>query len=172
MKLCILFPGIGYHCDKPLLYYTAMLAASKDYKVIKLQFSGFESADNAADHAYEQSEKQLSEINFHEYDKIVFVGKSIGTVACQRYRHEHEINALSILLTPLTETFKFPAHDCAAFHGTSDPLADTGAIVKLCNEKKVILHTYNNANHSLEVREAFTDLNTLSDVLTKINKLL
>ena len=120
----------------------------------------------------EQSEKQLSEINFHEYDKIVFVGKSIGTVACQRYRHEHEINALSILLTPLTETFKFPAHDCAAFHGTSDPLADTGAIVKLCNEKKVILHTYNNANHSLEVRETFTDLNTLSDVLTKINKLL
>lgn len=27
MKLVVCFPGIGYHCDKPLLYYSRKLAA-------------------------------------------------------------------------------------------------------------------------------------------------
>ena len=26
-KLVVYFPGIGYHCDKPLLYYSRRLAA-------------------------------------------------------------------------------------------------------------------------------------------------
>ena len=26
MKLVVCFPGIGYHCDKPLLYYSRRLA--------------------------------------------------------------------------------------------------------------------------------------------------
>lgn len=25
MKLAVFFPGIGYHCDKPLLYYSRKL---------------------------------------------------------------------------------------------------------------------------------------------------
>ena len=30
-KLAVLFPGIGYHCDKPLLYYSAKLAGAAGY---------------------------------------------------------------------------------------------------------------------------------------------
>lgn len=32
-KIAVLFPGIGYTCDKPLLYYSAKLAAEKGYEV-------------------------------------------------------------------------------------------------------------------------------------------
>ena len=28
-KIAVFFPGIGYTCDKPLLYYSAKLAAAK-----------------------------------------------------------------------------------------------------------------------------------------------
>ena len=41
-KLCVLFPGIGYHCDKLLLYYSAKAAAAKGYDVIRLKFDSFE----------------------------------------------------------------------------------------------------------------------------------
>lgn len=27
MKLAVFFPGIGYHCDKPLLYYSRKTGA-------------------------------------------------------------------------------------------------------------------------------------------------
>ena len=28
MKLAVYFPGVGYHCDKPLLYYARKIAAA------------------------------------------------------------------------------------------------------------------------------------------------
>lgn len=37
-KLAIIFPGVGYTCAKPLLYYTAQLAAEYDYEVIRLDY--------------------------------------------------------------------------------------------------------------------------------------
>ena len=32
MKLAVFFPGIGYHCDKPLLYYSRKLAQECGYE--------------------------------------------------------------------------------------------------------------------------------------------
>lgn len=31
-KIAVLFPGIGYHTDKPLLYYSKKLARKRDMK--------------------------------------------------------------------------------------------------------------------------------------------
>ena len=31
MKLAVLFPGIGYHCDKPILYFARELAKQVGY---------------------------------------------------------------------------------------------------------------------------------------------
>ena len=39
MKIAVLFPGIGYHCDKPLLYFCGRLAEQYDYKVVRLSFT-------------------------------------------------------------------------------------------------------------------------------------
>ena len=76
MKLCILFPGIGYHCDKPLLYYAAKLARSKGYEVKALKYSGFDTSvkdnedkmRNAAKLALSQSKAQLADIDLSVYD--------------------------------------------------------------------------------------------------------
>ena len=40
MKLAVLFPGIGYHCDKPLLYYAAKLAKAAKYEVLPVSYTG------------------------------------------------------------------------------------------------------------------------------------
>ena len=39
-KLMILFPGIGYHCDKPILYYGKKIAVMNGYTdCISLSYS-------------------------------------------------------------------------------------------------------------------------------------
>ena len=40
MKLAVFFPGIGYHCDKPLLYYAKKLTQQCRYEeCISLSYS-------------------------------------------------------------------------------------------------------------------------------------
>ena len=37
MKLAILFPGIGYHTDKPLLYYSKKILKNMDYEIKEIK---------------------------------------------------------------------------------------------------------------------------------------
>lgn len=180
MKLCVLFPGMGYHCDKPLLYYSSKIAQSKGYDVAALKFSGF--PDNAkndedllrksAEIAFNQSVEQLKDIDFSKYEKVVFIGKSIGTVAMQMYRSKFNMNDVSVLLTPIEFTFEYTDTGCTAFHGTADPIADTTKISRLCSEQNIQLYKYENANHSIETKDIFTNLEYLRDVIAKIEKIL
>ena len=180
MKLCVLFPGIGYHCDKPLLYYTAKLARSLGYDVIPLKYQGFDvsAKDNeekmrsAAELAFKLSEEQLADADFSAYQRVVFVGKSIGTAAALRYRAEHGINAGTVLFTPLAMTFDCPADGSIAFHGTSDPWVETAALETLCGEQNVPLYKYPKANHSLETGDVFTDLGCIHEVMGLVSEYL
>ena len=170
-KLCVLFPGIGYHCDKPLLYYTEKLARSKGYETIKLQYSGFTPDADAALHALWLTGEQLSRVKLAQYDRIVFVGKSIGTAAALAYREKRGVKAECVLLTPLVQTFDFSAKDCTAFHGTADRWAATADIERLCAEKGVPLHKYEGANHSLECGDPAKDILTVADVIGKLGEI-
>ena len=38
-KLAIIFPGIGYTCDKPLLYYAEDLAAQSGYECKRIAYA-------------------------------------------------------------------------------------------------------------------------------------
>ena len=40
-KLAVVFPGIGYTVDKPLLYYSRRLAADAGYEIKRLPYAGF-----------------------------------------------------------------------------------------------------------------------------------
>lgn len=180
MKISILFPGIGYHCDKPLLYYSARLAKEKGYDVLPLKFSDFpegakgsaEKMIKAAEHALSQAEEQLAGTDLSRYDEIVLIGKSIGTKAALAFREKHGISAKAVLLTPLEMTFEHDTDGCIAFHGTSDQWADTNEIKRLCNEHGVPLYEYANANHSIETNDVFLNLEYLRDVIGKIGAFL
>lgn len=180
MKLCVLFPGIGYHCEKPLLYYSSRLAKSKGYEVLALKFSDFpEGAKGnagkmriAADHALMQSEKQLADIDLSRYDDIVLIGKSIGTKAALAFRGKHGLSAKAVLLTPLEMTFEHDTSGCIAFHGTSDQWAATSEIERLCEEHKVPLFEYKRANHSVETDDVFLNIRYLQDIMEKTDRFI
>ena len=74
---------------------------------------------------------QLRLAGLDKYDRVVFVGKSIGTAVCARLRQEVCPEAVCIFMTPLEVTFSFGAGVCA-FTGTADPWAETEKIKDLC----------------------------------------
>ena len=175
MRLCVLFPGIGYNCDKPLLYYLSRLAGKKGYEVMPLKFSDFpEGAKGnearmrqAADHALLQAEEQLSGVDFSGYSDVVFIGKSIGTKAALEFREKLGLSAKAVLLTPLEMTFEHNSADTIAFHGTSDQWADSSEVRRLCRECGVPLYEYDKANHSIETDDVFLNIKYLKNVLEK-----
>ena len=83
-KLAVLFPGIGYTCDKPLLYYSAKLAASNGYRVVPVRYSGFPKKivgdagrmKESLDIACSQAESLLKEVKWESFEKIVFLLKN------------------------------------------------------------------------------------------------
>lgn len=191
-KLAVLFPGIGYTCDRSLLYYTAVLMKELGYEVVPVAYTGFpENVKGDAQKmrecysiAQNQAEEILRDINFSDYDDIVFVGKSIGTVVALTIANQFDLTVRSVLYTPLLETFDLlpvqtPGSTSVntydwplAFHGTSDPWAKTPEIIDACLPRGIPLHIVENANHSLETGNLDTDLRTLEETMEKVRGFL
>lgn len=176
-RLAVLFPGIGYHCDKPLLYYVAKLARTAGCEVRPVPYAGFpekvrgdgDKLRASVEIAWEQAVEMLADVDWEAWGDILFIGKSIGTVVASRYALERDLAVKNVLLTPLAETFQYVRGDAVAFHGTADPWADTGTIAAACREKGVPLHLTEGANHSLETGDVIYDLRTLEQTMARID---
>ena len=172
-KIACLFPGIGYTCDKPLLYYSWKLLKELGWEIIPVQYSGFpsgvrgnaEKMQQCAHMALEQAEELLQEIDWTEYSDILFIGKSVGTVVCAAYAKRHGLKCSQILFTPVEATFQFAGRNAIAFHGTADPWADTKAIEQSCRKRDIPLYETENANHSLETGDVDADIKEMRKVM-------
>ncbi|MBO4902870.1 MAG: alpha/beta hydrolase [Lachnospiraceae bacterium] len=175
-KLAVIFPGMGYHKDKPLLYYSARLAQSMGYEVNAITYHDLPletgTLDEVAKEVILQAEEHLLKIDLKEYKKIVFIGKSIGTTALAKYAAEHDVETGQIWYTPVTATFSYPSETCIAFIGDADPCSDVAELKKMAAAKQIPLHTYPDCNHSLECGNTEQDLRTLQDVMQKTEQFL
>ena len=120
MKLAVFFSGIGYHCDKPLLYFTRELVKQAGFDgIINLSYAC--QADNirgnnrkmreVGEILYGQAEQSLAEVDFTQYDEILFVSKSIGTAVAAAYVMRHQVICKNMRDTPLPQTFESAARD-------------------------------------------------------------
>jgi len=179
-KLAVLFPGIGYHCDKPLLYYSAKLARAAGYEVLPVPYAGFpekvrgdgNKLRESFELAWTQAEDMLKPVEWAAYKNLLFIGKSIGTIVASRYVVEKSLAVRNVLLTPLVETFPFVQGKAVAFHGTADPWAKTSAIVTACEERGIPLCLVEGANHSLETGNALKDVRTLEETMQRIDSFI
>ena len=133
MKIAVFFPGIGYHCDKPLLYYARKLVQEYGYEKIVMQEYSYNGKNirgdkkkmqEAFESLYAQAEKKLEEIAFDEYSEVLFISKSVGTIIASAYAEKYKIKCCQILYTPVEQTFMFEHDDAIAFIGTADPWSD------------------------------------------------
>lgn len=178
MKLAVIFPGIGYHVDKPLLYYTKHLAAAFGYEIADVCYGNLLKDGNdpkkeeALYSALSQAEDILKDVDFARYDGLLFVSKSIGTAVASAYAKEHGLNPYHIYYTPLEETFRFAEGEGVVFHGTKDRWVETEIVKKKCREKGLPLFITENGNHSLETGDVLEDLKNLECVMEKVKSCL
>ena len=179
-RLAILFPGVGYTCDKPLLYYGGKLMEQKGYEVIRLKYHGFPEkirGDMAKMKesfflALRQTKEALEAVSWGDYEDIIFLSKSIGTIVAAAYAQEQGLAVKQVLLTPLSQTFDFLEKDgdAFAFHGTSDPWAVTAEIKEACSRLGIPLYLTEGANHSLETGDAEKDIEILAETIRRIGR--
>lgn len=180
MKLAVLFSGIGYTCDKPLLYYAGKLALNYGYELKRVEYGNFpagikgdqEKMKAAFESALTQTEEILKDVDFGQYEDILFISKSVGTVVAACYRQKYHIVCRSIFFTPLEETFMFieaPFAGGILFHGTKDPwVRDSSVIRKGCERIGQPLYITENGNHSLETGNVALDIANLQKIMEQV----
>ena len=93
-KIACLFPGIGYTCDKPLLYYSWKLLKGLGWEVVPVPYTGFpsgvkgnlEKMQQAAHMALEQAEEMLQGIEWNDYSDILLIGRASERLCAPRTR--------------------------------------------------------------------------------------
>ena len=176
-KIAVYFPGIGYHCDKPLLYYSRDIAYElgyKDYRNVNYMYKAGnirgneEKMKEAYEALFSQTEAELADIVWSAYDDILFISKSIGTIIATSYAKKYGIkNAKHVLYTPLAQTYQFAPDRAIAFMGTADPWSDTDEIIRLSSANHIPLTVYEGCNHSLECDDTLKNIENLKDVMQR-----
>ena len=112
-----------------------------------------------------QAEEILRDLNWEEYEKLLFLSKSVGTAVAAAYAGQRKLPAKNIFFTPVEETFAFVEQPGIVFHGTGDPWARTSRVEQLCREKKLPLYLTEGANHSMETGDVLKDLETMKQIM-------
>ena len=180
-RIAVIFPGIGYHKDKPLLYYSSKIAKSYGFDIINVEYNNMPEnvkgnpklMKKAADIAYEQALLQLKSIDFNNYDTVLFIGKSLGTVVLNKFSSAINVKALQILYTPVEATFAYNSlNRSITFIGDNDPWSELSAIEKLTENQKIPLHILKKCNHSLECENVRYNIEILADVMLKTDRFI
>ena len=175
-KIAAVFPGIGYTVDKPLLHYSRRIAQAAGYEIKLLPYSGFpkkvigdrDRMEESYRIALKQAEEMLAETDFALYDDIVFIGKSIGTIAAAQLAAESSVSdrIRLVLYTPLKDTFSFSFGDAVVFTGSADQwVHDQDEIPQACREKGIPCHIIPKGNHSLESGDVQQDLENMRMIM-------
>lgn len=182
-KIAIIFPGMGYHSDKPLLYFSKRLARENNYEIIEVNYEFPYKAreimndkarmKEAFEIAVSQIKEQLSQIDFGMYSDVVFIGKSIGTALAAHFDKELQVGARHIVFTPVPQTFEMLRENAGiVFHGLSDPWCPSDIARKKCDELQLELITIDNANHSLETDSPLKDIDNLRNIMKKVRQFI
>lgn len=177
-KIAVIFPGIGYHADKPLLYYSKKLAASYGFEVREVPYGNFpkdvkgsaEKMEQAFVNALAQCEEILKDVAFEEYDRILFISKSIGTAVAAAYGKRKGLRTANVFYTPVEASLEFMSQPGIVFHGTKDPWAEAEPLHTACREKGYEVYTVEDGNHSLETGNVLQDIENMGVVMAVTDK--
>ncbi len=179
-KTAVIFPGVGYTKDRPLLYYAGKIAVKCGYELHSVDFSGIDwSKEKLKDRDFleetlkiclDRTEKALSDIDVRSSD-MVFISKSIGTVVATAYAKERQLDVLQICFSPL-ELIKDYVDSAVLFCADADPYAPFTELCRIAEEKDLTMHRIEGGNHSLETGDVLTDIGNLRNMMDSVSKLL
>ncbi|MBQ6797322.1 MAG: GNAT family N-acetyltransferase [Clostridia bacterium] len=171
--LCVLFPGMGYTCDRPLLHFTQKIALSKGYDVLALSYGKIPTTlrearcERVTQEVCAKCRTLLEAAGASRYDNIIFAAKSLGTLAAGALGQ----GVRQIWYTPVEESFaNFDSDKCIVFTGDADPLLGLDRLRELgClgSDKVTVIER---AGHSLDVADPLASLEILRCVTERVQK--
>lgn len=179
-KLMVVFPGMGYTKDKPLLYYAIKIARNKGYEIVDIDYTHFFTAakfddpqvESRIEKSYEMVVEKLGAVDFKAYDTVAFAGKSMGTMLSARYAEEYGVEAEQLWYTPLEPTYEHGCSEAIAFIGTKDPFSDVVKMGETAKAQGIPIYVYQGGNHSLETGDVDEDIRTLGEVMKRTEEFL
>ena len=169
----VLFPGVRYSVDTPLLYYAGSAFAQRGYEVFSVDYgdkaqslSGLEATAQALE---EPVLTQLRSWGLEDREDVVFVSKSIGTVLAGRCAARLRCPVRHIYLTPLELTLPYLVKGCGVAVGAGDdPFLDAERLRAHCGANKVPLTLFPGVAHRLEDKN---NLHRTLEILEKVVEL-
>lgn len=166
----LVMPGTGYNCDRPLLYWSAQALVENGWYVHRLNVvNGKDNLtevttvlDQAVDEWRESVCDEMSEHN-RPSSKVLLIGKSLTTLT---YPHAKSLDIPMVLLTPVLNPAPFDpsglrievSENPNAYEDSYEgaPLICAGTADPYFDEERARIltphvHTYPDANHSIEV---------------------
>ena len=174
-RLCVLFPGMGYTCDRPLLHFTGKAALSLGYDLLALSYGDVpQELDRARSEenvkrVIEKCTALLSAADTEKYSETVYVGKSLGTMPASVLGK----GSRQIWFTPVAETFRnFDEENTLVFTGDRDPLLGLDALRTLGHISKNCVNIVPETGHSLDTPDAIESIDILRAVTEKVSGFL
>ena len=173
-KLVIIFPGVGYGFKHPLLYYADLLYEEKGYERKYMSYQ-----DICMDTKLTLEEKmvkvrefvlaQAEGIDFKEYEEVVFLSKSIGTVEAGILAEKVGIKVTQIFLTPIGSAILYIKAGSNVVIGTRDEAYSV--CKKHCEMYNINALYIEDGDHSLEVQgETYKNIDILKQVMQFVDE--
>lgn len=171
--LMVLLGGQQYSVDKPLLHYSRNLGLQMGLDVLAVHYGfshchGLVKFPDDFETLYEEVEALIEMVLEPEHEKIVFIGKSLGTVLIKRLHQSFANRSHKLVyLTPVAPAFD-PDNlsEKLIIMGTGDSHYDE----KLLNrEEESVVIEFEGADHSLETGDVIADLELLEQVMGAIS---
>jgi hypothetical protein len=167
-RLAVLFPGRGYTCAMPVLFYPGRWLYTRGANLLTMEYGFTRKQQNIARLNEEELLRWLTAdvsaalqaaLDTGQYQEIVLVGKSLGTLALSQLTHSPPAGPASISFVWLTPLFKNPILTEAIYknrprslfvQGDADPLYDPAAFEDARAACAAQSLTIPGADHSLE----------------------
>lgn len=173
-KLVVIFPGIGYGLDSPLLYYADFVYETKGYDRIRLNFQSiFSDSELSLEEKLQKVREyildQVKDIKFDAYDEVVFLSKSVGSVEAGILADKLNLNVVQVFITPIEEAISYCEKNSVVVIGTQDKAYEL--YKNHCDENMIKALYIKDANHSLEVEgQPYESIDVLKSVMHFIER--
>ncbi|MCM3628500.1 alpha/beta hydrolase [Paenibacillus glycanilyticus] len=168
-RLAVLFPGQNYSCELPLLHYAGKTALQSGYDIVLLEY-GHQAARTSLDiqsltRLIEESYQSIQHL-LPQYEHVVFVSKSLGTVVAGEVHKMLQREIRHIFLTPLERTIPYlNTYDRIVIYGDKDEWFNWDAAEQMEDNRGV--YVIPKANHGLETGDVEEHLGILSFVVQR-----
>lgn len=188
-EVALVFPGLAYTCDMPLLYYTIETLITSGTNVLSVDYDYSNNQDflkqsvrDRSEWLLGDSEAALKMITNEKNQRVVcLAGKSLGTLVLGHLLETHENlrDAKTIWLTPLIknpqllEQMLAYMREAVLVIGTNDSHYDRDIIDRLNASTQLSGIVIDGADHSLEIEGRITDsLRVLTQIVSILGPFL